>query len=57
MRSVNEPTVTVVALSLKKIYAYDLRIMLLSGAKLKNLSVAQNYQQISLINDSFSNVH
>jgi hypothetical protein len=47
----------VVALYLKSFYAYDLGIMLLSGAKLKNLSVAQNFQQVLLINDNFSNVH
>jgi len=57
MPSVNQPTATVVALCLKRLYAYDLGIMLLSGAKLKNLSVAQNFQQVSLINDNFSNVH
>jgi hypothetical protein len=37
MHYVIQPTVTVVALCLKRLYAYDLGIMLLCGAKLKNL--------------------
>ena len=46
MLSVNQPTVTVVVLCRKRLYAYDLGIMLFSGAKLKNLSLAQNFQQV-----------
>jgi hypothetical protein len=57
MRFVNQPKVTVMALFLKRLYAYDLGIMLLLGVNLKNLSVAKNFQQVSLINDIFSNVH